>query len=165
MNFYNSTKLFYFNQSNHFNETNSQSGSSGVTCPGWGLMAHFPWWRPRSKHCCIYRTFLLTRENTCMFFVWVHITFFPCGSSARQGCCLGCMEFSKEKCMTSDHTLASGWGFGWLCFGILTLATNKDLVLSDYISQLWEPPGRVDFFVVPSMSVKHWECRQQRCTL
>lgn len=81
-----------------------------------------------------------------VFFILAHITFFPCGSSARQGSCLGCMEFSKQKCMTSDHTLASGWGFGGLCFGILTPATNKEPLLFDYISQLWEPWDRMTFF-------------------
>ena len=90
----------------------------------------------------------------------MHITFSPCGCSARQGSCLGGMEFSKQKCMTSDHTLTSGWGFGWLCFGISTPATNKDL-LFDYISQHREPQGRVNFFVVSPMSTKCQECGEQ----
>lgn len=113
---------------------------------------HEKWWhiyhgrRPRNKHGCIKHSWWQGRTLLACFFVLAHITFIPCGSSARQGSCLGCMEFSKQKCMTSDHTLASGWGFGWLHFGILTLATNKDPLLFDYISQLWEPRGRVNFF-------------------
>lgn len=93
------------------------------------------WWhifhgrRPQDKHCCITHSWQRGRTLLAWVFVLVHITVFPCGSSGRQGSCLDCVEFSTQKCMTSDHTFASGWGFGWLCFGILTPATNKDPLL------------------------------------
>lgn len=43
--------------------------------------------------------------------------------------------------------------------GFLTPATNKDPLLFDYISQLWELQGRANVFVVPST------CKRQRWTL
>lgn len=127
-------------------EANKEAQSRFSSHEDWWHIFHG--WRPRNKHCCIKHSWWWGRTPLACFFVLEHITFFPCGSSARQGSCLGCMEFSKQKCMTSDHTLASGWGFGWLRFGILTPATNKDPLLFDYISQLWEPQGSVNVFVV-----------------
>lgn len=127
-------------------------------------------WRPRNKHGRIKHSWQRGRTLLACFFVLAHITFFPCGSSARPGSCLGCMEFSKQKCMTSDHTLASGGGFGWLCFGILTPATNKDPLLFDYISQLWESQGWVNFFcsflhVSQALWVYRWQTHWLSCHL
>lgn len=115
----------------------------------WWHMAHGS--RPRNKHRRIKHSWRWGRTPLVFLFVRAHITFFPCGSSVRQGNCLGCVEFSKQKCMTSDHTLPSGWGFGWVSFGILTTVPNKDPLLFDYISQLWESGG--GFFLCGSFLV------------